>query len=191
MPLSYQLTSVISHLTITGQIAYRHMTSHKITGFYTKHFRVCPRVTSEFRTMAIFKSTDKEKIIQIKPVRTSIIFQCTEICMSKCNGSWVLYKIKYIFKHSTTHHCVFLVFSKSGIAKSCLFTEGLSACEISWSHVDCCVFCIHLSSLKILSSPYSKGPLKKIIIQIKLVGIVPNFVWLSVTFMSCLHKTIC
>jgi hypothetical protein len=36
--------------------------------------------------------------------------------------------------------------------------------KISWSHVDWRKFSIHLSSLKIPPSPYSKGPLKKTII---------------------------
>jgi hypothetical protein len=82
---------------------------------------------------------------------------------------------------------VFLVFPRNGgITKSCLSIEDLSACKISWSHIDWCEACFHLSSLKILPSPYSKDPLKNIIIQIKLVGMsnifhCTNFVFLIVT----------
>jgi hypothetical protein len=60
---------------------------------------------------------------------------------------------------------VFLVSRKSGITKCCLSFEDLSAYKILRSHVDWCKFCIHLSSLKIPPSPYSKVPSKKIIIQ--------------------------
>jgi hypothetical protein len=68
---------------------------------------------------------------------------------------------------------VFLVFRKSGITKSCLSIEDLSAYKISWSHVEWRnKFCIHLSSLKFPQSPYSKGPSKKTIIQTKLVGTI-------------------
>jgi hypothetical protein len=37
------------------------MTLHKITGFYTEWFSVCPNINSKFRTIAIFK-----KLRQIK-----------------------------------------------------------------------------------------------------------------------------
>jgi hypothetical protein len=63
---------------------------------------------------------------------------------------------------------IFLVFRKRDVTESCLSFEDLSAYNISWSHVDWCKFCIHLSSLKIPPSPYAKG-LQSIIIQIKLV----------------------
>jgi hypothetical protein len=79
---------------------------------------------------------------------------------------------------------VFLDFHKSGLIKSCLSFEDLSAYQVSWSHIDWYKVCIHLSSLKIPPWPYSEGPLQRKIIQIILVRmswsfIVPNFVWLS------------
>jgi hypothetical protein len=70
---------------------------------------------------------------------------------------------------------VFFVFRKSGITKICLSIEDLSAYTISWSHVDWSKFCIHLSSLKIPPSPYSKDPLKKTIIQIRHVAMSTVF----------------
>jgi hypothetical protein len=65
---------------------------------------------------------------------------------------------------------VFLVSRKSGFIKSCSSFEDLPANKILWSLVDWCKFCIRLRSLKIPPSPYSKAPLKKIMIQIQLVG---------------------
>jgi hypothetical protein len=62
-----------------------------------------------------------------------------------------------------------------GLFKNCSVREDLSACKILWSHVDWCKFCTHLSSLKIPPSPYSKGPLNKTIIQIKLLGMTTIF----------------
>jgi hypothetical protein len=64
---------------------------------------------------------------------------------------------------------VFLYSLKIGLVKSCSSSEDLSACNILWSHVELYNFCIHLRRLKTSPSPYSKGPLKKIITQIKLV----------------------
>jgi hypothetical protein len=43
----------------------------------------------------------------------------------------------------------FLVFFESGLIKSCLSFEDLSAYRMSWFHVDRCKFCIHLSSLNV------------------------------------------
>jgi hypothetical protein len=65
---------------------------------------------------------------------------------------------------------VFLDSRTSGLIKSCWFSEDMSAYKMLWFHVDWCKFCIHPSSLKIPPLPYSKGPSKKTIIQIKLVG---------------------
>jgi hypothetical protein len=44
---------------------------------------------------------------------------------------------------------VFFVFDKNGLIESCSFFEDLSVYKISWSHVDWCKFCIHLSSLNV------------------------------------------
>jgi hypothetical protein len=86
-----------------------------------------------------------------------------------------LHKIKYTFTHSTTRHVHIFSFSQKCITKSCLSIENLSRYKISWSHVDWLKFWIHLCSLKILPWPYSKCPLKKTIIQIKLVGMSTIF----------------
>jgi hypothetical protein len=59
--------------------------------------------------------------------------------------------------------------------KSSLSLKGLSVYKISGSHTDWCKFSIHLRSFKIQSSPYSKGLLKKIIIQIKIVDVSKMF----------------
>jgi hypothetical protein len=55
--------------------------------------------------------------------------------------------------------------------KNCSSSKDLSAHKIAWSHVDWCKFCVHLSGLKIPPSPHSQDPLKKIIIQVQLVGV--------------------
>jgi hypothetical protein len=65
---------------------------------------------------------------------------------------------------------VFSVSRKSCPFKSCPASEELPAYNIPWSHIDWCKFCIHLSTLKIPPTSYSKGPSKKIIIQTKLAG---------------------
>jgi hypothetical protein len=63
------------------------MTLHKITEFYTKQFGVCPSITSKCEPPPYSKSPSKNIMIQIKVVGRSMIFQCTELHMSKCNGS--------------------------------------------------------------------------------------------------------
>jgi hypothetical protein len=109
-------------------------------------------------------------MIQIKLVVTSMIFQCTELHMSKCNGSCVLsIKFNMYLNIQPPAMFVLLVFPKSGIIKSCLSIQDLSAYKIPWSYVDWCKFYIHPSSLKYPSSPDSKGPYRKIIVSTKLV----------------------
>jgi hypothetical protein len=70
------------------------------------------------------------------------------------------------------------------LLKSCSSSKDLSAYKILWSHVDWCKFFIHFSSLKIPPSPYTKGLVRKIFIQIRLVDMFTifqciNFVCLS------------
>jgi hypothetical protein len=45
--------------------------------------------------------------------------------------------------------CLYFWFFISGLTESCSSFEDLSAYKFSWSHVDWCKFCIHLSSLNI------------------------------------------
>jgi hypothetical protein len=47
----------------------------------------------------------------MKLVDMSMVFQCTELRMSNCNGSRVL-SIKYVFKHSTDRHVRIFSFPK-------------------------------------------------------------------------------
>jgi hypothetical protein len=70
---------------------------------------------------------------------------------------------------------LFLVFRKSGLIKGRVSFEDVSAHIFSLSHVGWCNFCSHLSSLRLVPIPHSKGPLNKIIIQIKRVGISITF----------------
>jgi hypothetical protein len=77
-------------------------------------------------------------------------------------------KCEFNFQYPTMF--VFLVSRKSGLIKRCSSCEELSSYKMSWSHVDWCTFCNHLISLNVPPSTYSKSPLKKITIQIKLVG---------------------
>jgi hypothetical protein len=80
---------------------------------------------------------------------------------------------------------VLLVFRKNGITESCLFIEDLSAYKISSSDVDWYNFRIHLRSLKIPPSPYSKAPLKKMMIQMKLVGMLMIFHFTKLRLSKC------
>jgi hypothetical protein len=50
------------------------------------------------------------------------------------------------FNIQTTVMFVFFVFDKNGLIKSCSSFEDLSVYKISWSHVDWCKVCIHLTS---------------------------------------------
>jgi hypothetical protein len=49
--------------------------------------------------------------------------------------------------------------------------EDLSAYKISWFTLTGASFAIHLKSLEVPPSPYSKDPSKKVMIHIKLVGV--------------------
>jgi hypothetical protein len=61
----------------------------------------------------------------------------------------------------------------------------MSGYKIPLSHVDGYNFCIHLRSLKITPSPYSEAPLKKIMIQIKLVGMSMSFYFTKLLLSKC------
>jgi hypothetical protein len=41
------------------------------------------------------------------------------------------------------------IFDENGLVRSCLSFEDLSVYKISWSHVDWCMFCMHLRSLNV------------------------------------------
>jgi hypothetical protein len=83
-------------------------------------------------------------------------------CILKWNVNFKLSQVKAMF--------VFLASHRNGFINSCLSFEDLLAYRIWWIHVDWCNFRIHLRGLKIPPSPYSEALSKKIMIQIKLVG---------------------
>jgi hypothetical protein len=53
------------------------------------------------------------------------------------------------FNIKTAAMCVFFVFDKNGLIKSCSSFEDLSVYKIFWSHVDWCKFCINLRSVNV------------------------------------------
>jgi hypothetical protein len=59
---------------------------------------------------------------------------------------------------------------------------------MSWSDVDWCKFCIHVSSLNVPPSPYSKSPSKKIMIKIKLVSMSMIFHCTRLRLSNCKCK---
>jgi hypothetical protein len=71
------------------------------------------------------------------------------------------------------------------LLKSCSSSKDLSAYKILWSHVDWCKFFIHFSSLKIPPSPYAKGLLRKIFIQIRLVDMFTIFQCIKLCLSKC------
>jgi hypothetical protein len=89
-------------------------------------------------------------MIQIKLIGMSMISYYTKVHVSKCNGSWVVStKQTMNFNIQTVAMFVFFVFGKNGLIKSCSSFEALSVNKISWSHVDWCMFCIHLRRLNV------------------------------------------
>jgi hypothetical protein len=80
---------------------------------------------------------------------------------------------------------VFFVSRNSGPIKICSSFEALSAYKISWSRIESCKFCIHLSSLKTPPSPYSEGPLNKIIIQMKLISMFMIYRYTKRLYSKC------
>jgi hypothetical protein len=93
---------------------------------------------------------------RIKLAGKSIIIHVQNfICLSAINSSWVLsIKWNVNFKFQVPAMSVFLLLRRSGLIKSCPSSEDLSAHKISWSLVDWCKFCIHLSSLNIVPSSF-------------------------------------
>jgi hypothetical protein len=70
--------------------------------------------------------------------------------LSKCKGSWVVViKYKVHFKLQPPAMFVFFSCHKSGVIKSCSFSEYLSECKILWSYVGWCKFWTHPSSLNV------------------------------------------
>jgi hypothetical protein len=126
------------------------MALHKITAFYTEWFSVYPNITSKFCTIAIFKNCVKQNNDWNKTYRyvhDLILYQSSCLSatvheLSPQNKIWIL-----TFKRPP--YSYFFVFDKNGRIKSCSSFEDLSVYKISYSHVDCCKFCIHLRSLNI------------------------------------------
>jgi hypothetical protein len=54
------------------------MTRHKVTEFYTDWVKVCPNITLNFRTTAIFKTSLHKTVIKIKFVGMSMIIYSTK-----------------------------------------------------------------------------------------------------------------
>jgi hypothetical protein len=126
------------------------MALHKITEFYTEWFSVYSNITSKFLTIPYLKTASNKIIIQIKLIGMSMISYYTKLHLKKSNVSWVLSaKQTMNFNIQTAAMFVFFVFGKNGHIKSCSSIEDLSVHKISWSHVDWCKFCIHLTSLNV------------------------------------------
>jgi hypothetical protein len=77
----------VTRLTLFSLDYYKDMAMHKITDLYKVWFSVCPNTFSKCRTIAIFKSVVKQRMIQVKLVCISMIFYNTELQLSECNGS--------------------------------------------------------------------------------------------------------
>jgi hypothetical protein len=87
---------------------------------------------------------------QIKLIGMSMISYYTKVNLSKCNGSWVVSTKQIMnFYIQTAAMFVFFVFDKNDLIKSCSSFEDLLVYKISWSHVNCCKFCIYLRSLNV------------------------------------------
>jgi hypothetical protein len=81
-----------------------------------------------------------------------------------------LLKIKCEFLLSTAHAYIFGS-SQKWFYYKLLSSEHTLAYKISLWQADWCKFCVHLRSLIIPPSPYSKAPFKNTVIYIKLAGI--------------------
>jgi hypothetical protein len=69
----------------------------------------------------------------------SVIFYYIKLNLFKCSCS-VVWSLNFNLPKPS------YMFHKSGFVKSCLSTEDLSVCTISWFRIDWCKFCIHLGS---------------------------------------------
>jgi hypothetical protein len=93
-------------------------------------------------------------MIQIKLVRISMICSCAKLHLYTCNASWVVsvkQNINFNVQSSSSFVFWFLFcfLHNSGVTESCSSLEDLSAYKISWSHVESCKFCIHLTCLNV------------------------------------------
>jgi hypothetical protein len=97
-----------------------------------------------------WKGPLKKMITEIQLVGVCMIFHCTLLRLSKCNGPWVVsIKQNANFKFQPPAIYVLLVFREIGLIKSRSFSEDLSELKISWSNVDWCKFCTHLRSFNV------------------------------------------
>jgi hypothetical protein len=125
------------------------MTSHKITEFYTKFFSICFNITSKFWTKTIFESSGKWNNSSNVTCRyIYMLVHCTELHLSKCNGSWVVtVKQAVNFEFQPPAKFVFLFFPESGLIKSCSSSEDLPTWKVSLYRAEWWKFWIHLRSL--------------------------------------------
>jgi hypothetical protein len=126
------------------------MTLHNITKFYAECFSVRPKITSNFPIIATLKISAKKKIIQIKLVGMSMIFNVQNFIYLNAaiyvflsvNKMWILKITRPPYSY------VFTAFRKSGHNENSSASEGLlSAYKFLWYFIDWWKFSIHLRSL--------------------------------------------
>jgi hypothetical protein len=92
-----------------SQIFYKGMPLQKIAEFYAEWFSVCANVTSECRTIAIFKSSAKKHNDSNKTCMNVHSHSLHRTSFFKFNGSWVV-SIKQNENRKFQHSAMFLVF---------------------------------------------------------------------------------
>jgi hypothetical protein len=76
-------------------------------------------------------------MIQIQLLNMFMISCCAKFHFSKSSGSRVVsIKQNVNFNFQPPAMFIFLDFHRSGVIKSCLFLDDLSAHKIAWSHID-------------------------------------------------------
>jgi hypothetical protein len=108
------------------------MTVDKITELCPERFNVCPNISLEFFNIVIFKNFIKQNN------------DCLSAVVSIKQNMDVNLQPPYIFVSFVCH--------KNYVDKIYSPFEDLSAYKISWSHIDCCKFCIHLRCLNVRHS---------------------------------------
>jgi hypothetical protein len=117
-----------------------------------KQSSLVPTSPQKFATTAMFKCFVKQNNDSDRTVGMSTIFYYTTLHLSDngCNGLWVVsIKQNINYNIQPPSKFVLLVYHKNDLIKSLSSFEDVSAYNISWSHVNCCKFYIHIESLNV------------------------------------------
>jgi hypothetical protein len=117
---------------------------HKTTAAW---FSICPNITSKFPNITISRSVVKRNNGSNTTCRYAHDTLLYHLSVLRSRVAFINQNMNSKFQPPPCSYFRFL--TKNGLIKSCPSFEDVSACKISWSHVDWFKLCTHLRSLNV------------------------------------------